>query len=284
MTSAVDGWRALDQRTREREYSPSSTVASLSRELVAYAMSSARARAAHPPREIAYGAAPAERLDLFVPTRPGLSPLLVFIHGGYWQELGKSDASFLAPALLERGAAYAAVGYPLAPRARLGEIVGAVSRALDWLSAHAAEHGIDRTKIHLAGSSAGACLAAELLLRSAVPVASATLLSGIYDLRPLVGTSVNDALGLDEDTAWEVSPARSVHAVPAPIRVAWGAIETAEFKRQGNAFADALAGSGCRVRRHELAGRNHFDNVFALTDPDTDFGRETLAALEVPAP
>ncbi|NUR83604.1 MAG: alpha/beta hydrolase fold domain-containing protein, partial [Nonomuraea sp.] len=155
-------------------------------------------------------------------------------------------------------------------------IAGSVRRAVTWLHAHAAEHGVDPARIHLAGSSAGAHLAALTLLRGEVPIRSATLLSGVYDLRPLVGTTVNAPLGLTDAEAWRLSPLRQVRRSAARLVVAWGEIETAAFKAQSRAFAAAMEAAGTRVETRELPGLNHFDNVFTLTDP------ATLSLLETP--
>jgi len=53
--------------------------------------------------DVAYGSGPNETLDLFVPRRRegaarAGTPVVVFIHGGYWRSLDKSDHSFVAPA------------------------------------------------------------------------------------------------------------------------------------------------------------------------------------------
>ena len=62
-------------------------------------------------------------------------PVLVFFHGGYWQELSKQESAFAAPQCLARGIAYAAVDYTLAPKATLSAIVdecrAAVARLAD---------------------------------------------------------------------------------------------------------------------------------------------------------
>jgi arylformamidase len=278
---AASSWRSLEAAELEREYAPSSMVASLAAELRAYATESALTRAAHPPLELRYGPGPGELLDLFLPDRVrGPAPLLVFVHGGYWQELGKQDASFPARAVLARGAAYAAIGYPLAPAATLAQITSAVHRAVAWLHRHAPAYGIDPGRVQLAGSSAGAHPAAEVLLRGEVPLRAVTLLSGVYDLRPLVATTVNAPLGLTEREAWRLSPMAHVGRVPSRVTVAWGEIETGEFVAQSRDFAAALGAAGNQVRTCELAGLNHFDNVFALTDPATPVGAATLSVLE----
>jgi arylformamidase len=105
-------------------------------------------------------------------------------------------------------------------------------------------------------------------------------LSGIYDLRPLVNTSVNDALHLDESTACEVSPQFiGLDDFPKSI-VAWGAVETAEFKRQSRAFASALDSKVRLFSQFEVADRNHFDLPFDLGDRTTVLGEAVQALID----
>ena len=93
------------------------------------------------------------------------------------------------------------------------------------------------------------------------------LLSGIYELEPLVGTPINNALDLDLEASHRSSPARLRITSPPSTLVAWGANETDQFKRQSRLFAQSLLAAGAQTIEHEVAGRNHFDIL-------TDLGRE----------
>ncbi len=299
MKSAAASWRDFDAATREREYSPSSCIGGNYQPFVAaYAERSAAARAGAAGRlDLAYGAAATQRLDLFVPTRSTMDatvegngtstadaarpPLLVFIHGGYWQELSKNESSFAAVDALRQGLAFAALDYTLAPAATVADMVAECRQALHWLHAHAEALGFDAARIVLAGSSAGAHLAAMCALRTpgAPQVKAAVLVSGIYEVEPLLGTSINAALGLDEAAARAVSPALADLRGFPPAVVCWGAVETGEFKRQGRGFAAALQNAGTACAMFEVPGRNHFDIVLDLVDPATELGAATLAQV-----
>ena len=286
-------WRDFDEATREREYSPSSCIGGNYQAFVAaYSQRSAQARAATPGHlNLRYGPGAAQRLDLFVP--PGAAgqrapPLLVFIHGGYWQELSKDDSSFAAPDCVRQGIAFAALDYTLAPAATVQHMVDECTQALTWLQAHAGAWGFDPQRMAVAGSSAGAHLAAMAAM-SANPAAAragnrccvraAVLVSGIYELEPLVGTSINGALALTAHTAQAVSPALQPLAGFPPSIVCWGAVETAEFKRQGQDFSTRLRAAGCRCDMFEVPARNHFDVIFDLVDPATVLGAATLTLM-----
>lgn len=282
----MSSWRNLDAGTREREYSPSSCIGGDYQPFIAaYAERSAAARARLSGRlGLAYGAAPRQCLDLFVPRAAAAAqppPLLVFIHGGYWQELSKDESLFAAVDAAQQGLAFAALDYTLAPAATVAVMVDECRQALLWLQRQAAQLGFDGQRIVAAGSSAGAHLAAMCALPgtpAAAFVKGVALVSGIYEVEPLVGTSINEALGLDAQAARALSPALAadLRGFP-PAVVCWGEVETGEFKRQGRDFAARLERAGTRCETFEVPGRNHFDVILDLADPATRLGAATLA-------
>ena len=259
----------LDQATREREYSPSSAIGGdYAAYLERYRVESAEAfRSLSVERDLRYGAAPSARLDFFpAPDTVRGAGLLVYIHGGYWQELSKEHFAFLAPAWHAAGFACAVVGYTLAPEARLPAIVSECRKALTWLHARADVLDFDPRDMVVAGSSAGGYLAAACGDRSSIPLRGMVCVSGIYDVAPLIGTSINDALGLDAATAASLDLLNAGHQF-CPAVVAWGEIETSEFKRQSRAFAARLSAAGTPSTGLEIPGRNHFDVILELGRP-----------------
>lgn len=207
-------------------------------------------------------------------------PLLIFVHGGYWQALSAEASMFLAAGAAARGWSYAAVEYPLAPGAAVGEMVDCTSRALEIVT-DASRSGGHRGPVVLAGHSAGAHLVAMSTLErpSAWPLDAIVLLGGIFDLRPLVATTVNDALHLDRGSAAALSPlvvGRGALASP-PVLVAWASADTDAFIGQSRAYAARLADRGATVEVLECAQRHHFDVVDDLVDPSTELGRWLVA-------
>lgn len=125
-----------------------------------WATASALAREQIPRRlDVSYGPSPGETFDFFPAAGPGPAPLLIFIHGGYWQALDKGDFSYLAPPFVEAGVAVASLNYDLAPRVGIGVMVEQIDRAVACLAQRAAELGCDRTRLVIAGHSAGGHLA-----------------------------------------------------------------------------------------------------------------------------
>lgn len=262
-------WQDMSAQARAQAYSPSTMVGGdLTPFLAAYEEHSAQAYGALEVQTLSYGQAPEQTLDLSVPQAAGDLPLHVFIHGGYWQALSKRDGFFPAAGTCAQGIAFAALDYTLAPAATLEQIVEEVTAALRHLRAKAASLGLDPTRIVVSGSSAGAHLAAMACarLQPTERPAGLILLSGIYDLRPLVGTYVNDPLKLDLAEAERFSPGLGdVRQFPRTL-IAWGENETEEFKRQSRWFAAVLGRAGTVVSSLEVPARNHFDLPFDLAN------------------
>lgn len=277
------GWRQLSPTDLEREYSPSSCVDDISPFIEAYSTRSAAVHQgceADGPHvfEVRYGPGESQTIDLVVPPKAGNPvPLVVFIHGGYWQELSKVESFFAAADCLRNDIAFAAIDYTLAPHASLDEIVTECVVAVEKLVSIADKHNIDAERIIVTGSSAGAHLAAMVALSSTDwRPAAVGLISGIFELEPLIGTSVNDAIGLDVDAAQRNSPLlANLEGFPETL-IAHGDNETSQFKRQSAVMAAALRTAGVTVTEVEVSGRNHFDVVFDLCDDNTALGRQLL--------
>jgi arylformamidase len=223
--------------------------------------------------DLRYGEMPGETLDLF-PARKGDGSCLMFIHGGYWRSLDKSDHSFLAPALVDAGISLAVVNYDLCPRVTIEDIVQQMLRASRWLWLHAEDYGMDQDRLYVGGHSAGAHLTA-MMMCALWPVFDQRLpkdlwkgglaISGVYDMRPLVEVDFLQAdLRLDEETALRLSPAFMSPATRAPVMTCVGGQESDEFQRQNRLIAErwraAFAGD---IR---MPGAHHFSVVDGLAD------------------
>ncbi|MGA7623474.1 MAG: alpha/beta hydrolase [Candidatus Acidiferrales bacterium] len=287
MTFDEQAWREWSLAERERQYSPSTCVPAVTPYLQAYASRSLEAAQRFRCRkDLAWGKGPDETFDYF-PADSADAPLLIFIHGGYWQDLSKNDSLFAAPDFVANGIAFAAIEYTLAPKASLSTIVDQCRRAIASLHQQAAALGFDPRQIYIAGSSAGAHLAAMMLAEGwqktyGLPpdvVAGALLLSGVYDLEPLVGTYIDAPLHLSSAEVEALSPRRLNVGPGVRTIVAWGENETPEFKRQSRSFAAKLRDAGFPVNAFEVAGANHFDIVLGLTDRKTELGRATIELI-----
>lgn len=264
-------WKYFSQAKLEQEYSPSSCVDDIMIYIQSYIDDSDKNKQQLAvQQDLDYGAADTRGLDYF-PGQAGL-PLVIYIHGGYWQELSKNESSFMADSLLAKGYHLLVIDYTLAPKATIERMIKQCCQAVAWSLLQ--NWSFATENIILAGSSAGAHLAACVLQQAAQgkhglqaeTFRKAILFSGIYDLRPLVETYINEPLQLDMDTAKAISPGlKGNHNLP-PCTLTWGANETQEFKRQSQQYADFLVADGVLCKTLEIPQRNHFDVVYELAN------------------
>jgi arylformamidase len=225
--------------------------------------------------DIAYGSGAGETLDVF-PAPHADAPVLVFVHGGYWRALDKSDHSFVAPAFTRDGACVVIPNYALCPAVTIPHITLQVARAVAWTWQNIARFGGDRRRIVVAGHSAGGQLAAMMLaclwpqLDAALPkdtVRSALAISGLHDLDPIMRTPfLQPSLNLTPQQVAQASPAR----LPAPkqgtLYTVTGGKESTEYLRQNRLIQEAWGARRVPVCE-ALPGLNHFSVLDALVDP-----------------
>ncbi|AVP66919.1 alpha/beta hydrolase fold domain-containing protein [Rhodococcus hoagii] len=223
-----------------------------------------------------------ERLDVWG-VGGALRPVFVAIHGGYWRALSRHHTAFMAGMLADAGIATVAVDYGLAPHTPLEEIVRQVRAAVAWVYHHGAEHGLDRNRIVVGGSSAGGHLTATTMVSGwqaefGLPddvVRAAMPISGLFDIRPLVDSFANEWLGLDDSRASALSPMLQTDRVGPRAVVAVAEHDGVGFLEQSRKFHEAWA------RRSEsellvVPDRNHYDIFLDLAEPDSALGRALL--------
>lgn len=247
-----------------------------------FAVESAKLRASAPGfRALRYGDSANSVVDFLPADTVAPAPLFLFIHGGYWRTLDRSIFSFLAKPWLARGVHVALPGYDLAPAASMGAIVDQVRKAAGSLLADADELGIDRRRLIVGGHSAGAHLGALLLgaLPARTAVAGFVGVSGIYDLEPLLATTVNADIRLGPTAARALSPRWCRFDAGPHHLCAVGSAETDGFKQQSHEYAAALRAQGCDAESVEVPGRTHFDILDELADDEAPLFRRAHAML-----
>jgi arylformamidase len=216
---------------------------------------------------IPYGSGERHRIDLFAGS--GAGPLVVFIHGGYWQALDSSFFSHLAAGLNAHGVDVAVPSYDLCPNVSVADIVEQMRTATRELAK------FERPLV-VSGHSAGGHLAASMMatdwraLDGALPeglVTAAYAISGLFDLRPLVPTSINKALKLDDTSAKAVSPLFWKPPARGALDAVVGGNESAEYFRQSRIVVDAWGAAGLATRFGTVADANHFTAIAPLADP-----------------
>jgi arylformamidase len=217
----------------------------------------------------AYGAGERHRYDLFHADAKD-APLVVYIHGGYWQRGDRKDYSFVARELNAAGVTVAIPSYTLCPKVSVMEIGDEMQGCMAALWKKLGKRPT------VVGHSAGGHLTAEMMARSwggfpGVPadlVRCGYAISGLFDLAPLIGTSLNDALHLSKGTARAASP---LFRPPSPkgrhLVAAVGGDESSEFLRQSREIAAGWSKVGIEATCEVVADTNHFTVVDELIRP-----------------
>ncbi|MBT5050720.1 MAG: alpha/beta hydrolase [Rhodospirillaceae bacterium] len=228
--------------------------------------------------DVAYGPGADQLLDIYPAGRGGMSPVVVFFHGGRWSRGGKTSNVESLAMYNAAGVNFVSVGFTLIPEITMDGLIGQCRDAIAWLWHNARTFGGDPERLFVTGKSSGGHLAGMMVTTDwaaerrlpAEIIKGGLLVSGMYDLEPVRLSFRNGFLGLDEDTAMRNSPIHHIPAGGCPLVVGFGSLETDEFRRQGRAFATAWAERGLTCRLVELEGRHHYSINTEMSDACSD--------------
>ena len=219
--------------------------------------------------DLAYGEGDREKLDLFYGGAPN-GPVVIYIHGGYWQRGDKNMYSFITEGYVKHGVSVVMLNYNLTPSVRMAQIPPQIRKAVSWSWHNAEDLGFSNEKITVMGHSAGGHLTAMMmatdwavfdpqlpsdLIRSGIPI------SGVFELEPLIHTSLNEGPQMSRSEAVAQSPCFIPPVSTAPQLVLAGAAETSEFLRQSDAYAALYRTKDRNIERYDVPDADHFDEL-----------------------
>jgi acetyl esterase/lipase len=240
-----------------------------------------------PTATYAYGPAPSQFAELFIPAGKGPFPVAVLVHGGCWTKEfgGIIQLRNMAGALRARGIAVWNVEYR-----RVDEDGGGypgtyqdINAALDLLATKAPASSLDLQRVVAVGHSAGGQLVQWIAGRSRiaassplyqaqpVPVRSVVSLGGLADLRneqALIKSSCDrdmvDLTGLPSATRPDVfSDTNAAELMPngSHTVLVTGELDTVSPPRVAHDYAVRAAKAGDRADVVILPGASHYDEV-----------------------
>jgi arylformamidase len=254
------------------EYSPSKSVKNTPAYFEQWLNRSAPARdSLNCQLDLAYGEGERETIDLFFAENS--TKWLVFIHGGYWQAMTKNHFSYIAPPLVQSGYNVAVVEYHLCPEVTVATITEQCRKAIAWLYHHASDYDSVCEEMIISGHSAGGHLTAMMFATdwdkynmSSSIIKGGIAISGLFDLEPLVQTTINEPLHLDNASARAISPIHFKPRVDAPMIVAVGGLESSEFHRQSRLIYETDAWKNIAQAPISIENKHHFDVVDLIMD------------------
>ncbi|XP_033038297.1 kynurenine formamidase isoform X2 [Trachypithecus francoisi] len=276
-------WKKMSAEELENQYCPSQWGVRLRAEeaLRTYSQigieATRRARATRKSLlHVPYGDGEGEKLDIYFPDKAAEAlPFFLFFHGGYWQSGSKDESAFMVDPLTAQGVAVVIVAYDIAPKGTLDQMVDQVTRSVAFVQ----KRYPSNEGIYLCGHSAGAHLAAMMLLANwtkhgVTPnLKGFFLMSGVFDLEPIMYTSQNVALQLTLEDAQRNSPQLKVAQVQpvdptCRVLVVVGQFDSPEFHRQSWEFYQTLCQGEWKASFEQLHDVDHFEIVENLTQKD----------------
>lgn len=269
-------WESFDRKELDRAYNNSAAVPESGSLFKDWLVRSEKLRARYPDHlNLAYGPRPRNRIDYYSAGQN--TPVLVFIHGGFWQMRSKEDFAFLAESFLTSGVSVAMVGYPLGPEATMDEIVADAHGAIRYLATELPGLGGDPARVVVSGWSSGGHLATMVLdepsLRGGVSI------SGIFELEPLLKSYVNDKLHMDLAMAQRNSPILLLPRSSKQLDLFAGTAELPEMRRQTADYASARRAAGLATQYTEIPDVNHYTILNSMMNADGTVHQAIMAML-----
>ena len=279
-------YRNLSPEALELEFNPRAVARNIDERLATYAAESAETRARLDcALDVRYGPGAKETLDIF-PAADSGAPVLLFIHGGYWRAMDKSDYSFIADVFQPAGATTVVINYDLCPTVTLDTIVEQSNRSIAWTFRNIADYGGDPERIYVSGNSAGGHLTAMALAHDweaeGLPVdiiKGAAPITGVMDCEPVLDITVNELVRLEPEAARRLSPLRNPPRRALPLLVAVGGAEPRLWIEMSEDYAALCRKHGIECEYLEIPDHDHFDISRAVGDPESPLARAMLRMM-----
>ncbi len=231
---------------------------------------------------VAYGSAPIQRVDVYAPagdTTDDRIPVIVWFHGGGWNNGGRPQYAFAGRAFASEGFVTVVVGYRLAEDGKFPHFMEDAAAAIRWTHANIARYGGDPDRIVLAGHSAGGHIVAlaaldrqwlGALAQADGAIKGAIGIAGAYDFLPFKPDgSAQKYLGHVRPLS-RTQPVTYVRADAPPMLLLWGDADTLVYRRNIESLTARQRAAGGQVESKIYSGIDHSEIVMALSRPFRD--------------
>ena len=221
-------------------------------------------------RNIAYSSDPRQKLDIYKPTAvSGPWPVVVFVHGGSWQEGNKNPYAFVGRALAAQGFVAMVINYRLHPSGKYPAFVADTAKALQWAAANAGDYGGAGDKLFAMGHSAGAYNVAQAVLHPDYAAGRPTLrgvvvLAGPFDFLPIDSRITEKVFGYLPDLP-DTQPVNHARRDAPPFLILHGSKDTTVLPKNAKALDAALRAAGALSTLKYYDGISHVGILMALS-------------------
>jgi acetyl esterase/lipase len=220
--------------------------------------------------DVPYGPDERHILDIYKPLKAGSPlPVVVFVHGGSWEEGNKNSYTFVGRALAAQGFVAVVMNYRLHPKNPYPAFVADVAAALRWTADNAQSFGGDKTKLFAIGHSAGAYNLAMAVLDQRYAsdrpkLAGVITLAGPFDFVPLDSPITIKVFGGLPDLP-DTQPVNHAQADAPPFLILHGSADTLVYPRNAVALDKALKAVGVQSTLKIYNGVAHPDIMLAFS-------------------
>jgi acetyl esterase/lipase len=224
-------------------------------------------------RNVRYAAGHRNELDIYAPAGQTKAPVVVFVHGGGWQEGDKTEYQFVAAALAVRGVLTVVPNYRLFPEVRFPVFLQDNAAAVAWTRDNIGQYGGDPRRIFLMGHSAGAYNVAMLTLDRQWlaadgldpdhDIAGAIALAGPFDFLPLYDANLKEVFAPVDDLRLS-QPITFARGDAPPMLLSTGTADERVLPRNTQQLAGAIRRYGGRVEERIYPGINHTKIIGAM--------------------
>ena len=276
-------WKKFSCKEIEKHFNPRIAVPNFDKYIKEAQQKAKLARKKLPNNlDVPYGNHPLEKLDIFSKNNLQNAPVHIFIHGGYWRALDKSDHSHLALPFVKKNCIYFSLNYGLCPEVKLSEISKQIFKAIRWVYNNCEKYGGNKKNINISGHSAGAHLCAILTNykwnKIKLPeniIKSAFLISGIYEPEVVLKLSLNKEIKLNKKEALANTPI-PIHKIKSNIFLSAGDSEPQAWIEQTKKYANILIKNNNSVNFKLLKKQNHFSILNLLSNPNTTYTKRMV--------
>jgi acetyl esterase/lipase len=226
-------------------------------------------------RDVAYGDAARQRLDIYAPRDgEGPHPVVFFIYGGSWMDGERNDYDFAGRALAAQGFVTVIADYRVLPEVEYPDFLEDCAAAFGWVVGNVGRYGGDARRVALMGHSAGAYNAVMLALDPAYLAVRKLLdrvrcvvgLSGPYDFLPFDGPISLRTFGAVREPKG-TQPVNLVTGTAPPMFLGTGGKDRLVYPRNTVALSAKLGAVGVAVEERHYASLGHPATLLALGRP-----------------